>query len=321
MLLYVNSGWWNNKSKYKIAIAPREKKQARGKRGERDTRALRPCAGLRSAAEGRFGEAERLLAAALEHAIITLGEKHSQTLDAMNNLALLYTDTGKLGKAETLLVTAVDTSTELLGPDSEETLDYLHNLGLLYTKQNRFEEAEAIQVRLLASQTASLGAEHPRVLATSSNLAMLYFKQDRFAEARDLLGPAVAIYKKTVGESDPNTLIAMNNLARTLSALGATQDALELFQNVVDAAGEILPEQHWLLAVFRGYYGECLLTKPDLPAAETMLLSAHKALAASLGADHERTVRVADHLAQLYEQWNKPEQASQWRDRGKSPDE
>ncbi|MFQ5462295.1 MAG: tetratricopeptide repeat protein [Phycisphaerae bacterium] len=276
--------------------------------------------GLLYRGQGRYSDAEPLLAKALEHSIITLGEKHSQTLDAMNNLALLYTDIGKLDKAELLLVTAVDTSTELLGPENEETLDYLHNLGLLYTKQNRFDKAEAIQLRLLASQTASLGAEHPRVLATTSNLAMLYFNQGRFAQARDLLLPAVDAYRKTVGESDPNTLIAMNNLARALSALGATQEALELFQSVVDGAAGILPEQHWLLAVFRGYYGECLLTKPDLPAAETMLLSAHQALAASLGADHERTVRVANHLVQLYEQWKKPDQAAQWRDRGDLPD-
>ncbi len=284
--------------------------------GHPETITVQANLGLLYRGQGRFGEAEPLLAKALEHAIITLGEKHSQTLDAMNNLALLYTDTGKLDKAEMLLLTAIDTSTELLGAEHADTLDYLHNLGLLYTKQDRFEEAEGVQLRLLASQTASLGAEHPRVLATTSNLAMLYFKQDRFAEARDLLGPAVDVYRKTVGESDPNTLIAMNNLARALSALGATEDALALFQDVVDHAAEILPQQHWLLAVFRGYFGECLMTKPDFPAAEPMLLSAHEALAASLGADHERAVRVADHLIQLYEQWGKPEQASQWRDRG-----
>ncbi len=44
-----------------------------------------------------------------------------------------------------------------------------------------------------------------------------------------------------------------------------------------------------------------------------MLLKAHRVLEPALGDSHDRTTKVVEFLAALYEAWGKPEQAAEYR--------
>ena len=58
-------------------------------------------------AQGRYGEAEPLLAEALALRRETLGEAHPDTLHSINNMAFLYQRQGRYGEAEPLYAQAL----------------------------------------------------------------------------------------------------------------------------------------------------------------------------------------------------------------------
>jgi tetratricopeptide repeat protein len=53
--------------------------------------------------QGKFAEAEPILAQVLKAECRVLGAEHSETLNTMNNLGLLYQYQGKYAQAEPLL--------------------------------------------------------------------------------------------------------------------------------------------------------------------------------------------------------------------------
>ena len=53
--------------------------------------------------------------------------------------------------------------------------------------------------------------------------------------------------------------------------------------------------------------------KGDYDKAETLLIQAFKGRRLKLGDTHPHTVESLNNLIALYEAWNKPEKANQWR--------
>jgi tetratricopeptide (TPR) repeat protein len=62
----------------------------------------------------------------------SLGVKHTSTLRAVNNLAVLYADQGKMKEAEEMYLRALKGKEEAWGPKHTSTLDTVYNLGNFY---------------------------------------------------------------------------------------------------------------------------------------------------------------------------------------------
>ncbi len=67
------------------------------------------------------------------------------------------------------------------------------------------------------------------------------------------------------------------------------------------------------LGNFLGKHGRALAALERLGEAESVLLEAHRILAAALSNDHDQTTRVVGYLADLYDAWDKPDKAAEWR--------
>ena len=73
-------------------------------------------------ARGRYGEAEPLMAKALQLHREIHGSNHADTLLVLNNYAYLLSLLGRPKEAEPLLVEAVEASRTLFGPRHVQTL-------------------------------------------------------------------------------------------------------------------------------------------------------------------------------------------------------
>jgi tetratricopeptide (TPR) repeat protein len=71
-----------------------------------------------------------------------LGPDHTMTLQAVNNLGVLYRDQGKLAEAEQMYQRALIGKEKALGLDHISTLETVHNLGILYWNQGKLAETE-----------------------------------------------------------------------------------------------------------------------------------------------------------------------------------
>ena len=118
---------------------------------------------------------------------------------------------------------------------------------------------------------------------------------------------------KILGDDHRNTLISKSNLALLLVELGNAVEAEELAGEVVVAAREALSAEHWSQGNFLGKHGRALAALERLDDAESALLEAHGILQTALGDEHGQTKRVVGYLADLYDAWDKPEKAAEWR--------
>jgi hypothetical protein len=76
---------------------------------------------------------------------------------------------------------------------------------------------------------------------------------------------------------------------------------------------ENLPAKHFMTALTRCALGECLTAQKHIEEAETLLLASHFSLADSQGAQNPRTLLAQRRLLDLYQQWNKPDLAANFR--------
>jgi tetratricopeptide (TPR) repeat protein len=81
-------------------------------------------------AQGRYGEAERLLKRVLEAEERVFGKEHPSTLISVNNLAELYRIQGRYGEAEPLFKRALEAKERVLGKEHPSTLTSVNNLEI-----------------------------------------------------------------------------------------------------------------------------------------------------------------------------------------------
>jgi hypothetical protein len=83
----------------------------------------------------------------------------------------------------------------------------------------------------------------------------------------------------------------------------------------VRGAQKSLPPGNWHHGHYLTLHGWTLLKLGRYEEAERSLLAAHENLHAALGAQDRRLISPTKGLIELYEIWDKPDQAAQWRAR------
>jgi tetratricopeptide (TPR) repeat protein len=262
---------------------------------------------------GQHAAAQELLEGALERCRRVLGAEHPRTLATMSDLGLLYSNTQRRAEAERLLTEALEAHLRGPGERHPDTLKVMNDLAVLYQRQDRFAEALPLLERALRLQRQVLGPEHTYTVATLGNLGMLYRRQGRHADAEPLLLETLRLQRAALGDDHQNTLVALNNVGGVYADQQRHAEAEPLFAEAVERARRTLPEGHWYTGLFLGSHGTTLWKLKRYEEAEPRLLEAQRTLAAALGESHERTLRVLRLLAEMYEEWGRPEEAATFR--------
>jgi tetratricopeptide (TPR) repeat protein len=145
-----------------------------------------------------------------------LGKDHPDTVQSLNNLALVLADQGDLDGARTLLERALTIFEGRLGPDHPDTANSLNNLAGVLHEQGDLDTARTLYERALAIYEARLGKDHPATGRILSNLALVLAGQGDLDRARTLLERALAIWEARVGANHPDTASGLSNLATVL---------------------------------------------------------------------------------------------------------
>jgi tetratricopeptide (TPR) repeat protein len=136
-------------------------------------------------AQRRFAKSaiweRRLLRLRLE----TLGEKHTDTLQTMADLAWTLLKSGDLEEAEPLYVKVMVLREQVPGEKSPNVVT-MTDLALLYILQNRYAEAERILKEILAVGGAGDERDEMMVSTAAGYLKDIYLATDRLEEAEVL---------------------------------------------------------------------------------------------------------------------------------------
>src|SRR5262249_7670284 len=154
-------------------------------------------------AQGRFADAEPVIAATLDAAKHVLESGHSVIVNLQANLAETRLQQGRFAEAETLLrevleqVPAATTDVDL----TRVRFVAASKLATLCTNDQRLDDAESLSREALAGFRRVDGPHHPYTLAAIDQLALVKLAQKQPAVAADLLSEA---YEASCAASGPH---------------------------------------------------------------------------------------------------------------------
>jgi len=178
--------------------------------------------------QGRYDEAEPLYLEASNASRRVLGDEHPSTLASIGNLAGLYESQDRFDEAEPLYVEALNANRRVLGNDHPKTLTSINDLAVLYRNTGKYDAAIQMYTEVLSSAQRTLGADHPDTAVYQNGLGFTYYKQGRYDVAEPLLASSLEMGRRTLGSSHPVVLTRIERLADLLEAVGQTDRAQRL---------------------------------------------------------------------------------------------
>jgi serine/threonine protein kinase/Flp pilus assembly protein TadD len=208
---------------------------------------------------GEYAEAERHALRAWELSRGTLGEEHTQTLESMNNLAVVYTLQERLEEARKLHEETLQIRHRIFGTENLRTLASMNNLALVLERQDRLGEARKLHEEALQVRRRISGPEDPETLQSMMNLAIVLRAQGQLEEARKLFEETLLLDRRLHHSDHPARITLMGSLAGVLRLLGRPAEARKLYEETLQLCHRIYGLEHpntlltmnslaWLLA-------------------------------------------------------------------------
>jgi len=241
------------------------------------------------------------------------GGEDPRTIETLTNLGSVYDEQGLQDEAATLLEEAVETSLRVAGEESVGTLVPMAYLARVYKNQKRYDEAESLLVRVVAIRTRVARREHPDTLGAMHELAWLYSLMERYDDAESLYREVIDLAPGAFGPDHPYLPAYTGNLGSLYLRQGRYEDAERTYGEAVALARRILPGGAFEIGMLLKGHGTALRGLRRWEAAEAALRESHSLLGESRGEDFAGTRRVREELALLYDEWGKPERASEFR--------
>jgi non-specific serine/threonine protein kinase/serine/threonine-protein kinase len=249
---------------------------------------------------GRYADAQRHAARALELRRRVLGERNKETLDSMFSLAIAYDAQDNLPPAEALLVKLVDARKSVLGKEHPDTLRAMARLGEVYTFEGQEARAEELLKSASQVQSRTLGAEHNDTLTTLFGLGTVYYHEARYAEAVALLDHLWTVRRRLLGEEHPDTLTTANNLANGYFRQNQFAQAGAIYQSLLDINRRVSGEEHPRTLNSMTNLANALQMQGKYQQAEPLFVKALDAQRRLRGDSAPATLTVMGDLGELY---------------------
>ncbi|KAJ7734474.1 hypothetical protein B0H16DRAFT_1695868 [Mycena metata] len=131
-------------------------------------------------------KAKELELVVVEKRTAILGADHLDTLSAMYNLALTYSELDQFQEAEKLEQVVVEKRSTILGVAHLDTLSAMQNLAVTYLMLNQLENAQKLQTEVMKKLRTIRGDDHPLTILSIRNLALTCRALGKVTEAEDL---------------------------------------------------------------------------------------------------------------------------------------
>jgi eukaryotic-like serine/threonine-protein kinase len=264
----------------------------------------------------RSSEAIPILEESLRRFESTLGPRHGKTLVTRATLGGAYQDVGRIAEATVAFEVAFNTLNAVFGANHPNTLATRALLADAYLLDHRFLEALAMQKELIKVAELTFGIDHPNTTIIRANLASAYLAAGQFdaaeAEYRRFLEKA----RSTFGPEDSRTELGLGRLGSCLVKQQKWAAAEPIVRELLSIREKTQPDG-WSTFSARSALGECLVGQSRFAEAEAAVLGGYdgmKARADQIAPDAKpRLTDAAARIVQLYQAWDKPKEAAEWR--------
>lgn len=170
------------------------------------------------------------------------GERHEDTITAMNRVTSALFQEGDYADCEPYARKLVDAAVQAYGPDHGRTLTATHNLGMTLFLNNKLDEAGDVLERAVIGRRAALGPTNEKTVASIHALAIVRFEQGRHSDAANLFREEIAALQDASPGGHWHIADARGRLGASLTSMGQFEEAeamlLDSFAELKDTFGE-----------------------------------------------------------------------------------
>jgi serine/threonine protein kinase len=262
---------------------------------------------------GQFDEAERLERASLEIRRRQFGSDHPDTLLSMGALGNILRDRRQFIEAEQLLRETVDRHGALFGAEHPHTIVMQANLGNVLLSQNRYSEAEPLLRQAVESSLRIIGPDHINTMRIHLLWTKALARIGRLSEAVTELRQSLAAHQRFFGADHRAVAVVQSELGETLLEAEDYVEAASVFQANLNLL-QNLPEPNEREKIRNQLsLSACRLKLRQFDEAEQLLLDCHRSLQRPSVNRDEFELPTITGFVMLYDAWEKPEQATEWR--------
>jgi serine/threonine protein kinase len=264
--------------------------------------------------QGKYVEAEHLSTTVVETRQRLLGRAHSDTLASMGQLAVVYWYQRRYAKAETLFSEVWELHRQELGEDHPDTLGALSGVVWTYLRQRRYAEAEPLAEHVFQTCLETLGEDHYMTQGATDGVVEVYTARGRLEGAEEMGRKGLELKRRALGEEHPETLESMGLLARVYARQGRYDEAAQLYEAVHETQRRLSMQYDKVLRQLVGL-ANLYVQQARYGEAEPLLQQELRRRERQFGPDHPHTLDSLRELVHLYESWNKPDEAEQYKAR------
>ncbi len=264
-------------------------------------------------AKNELGAAETLYREAIALIKENLGDNHPLIAYYLQNLAVVLQAKGDTEAAEAMFHESIKVTREVFGDEHSLLGGSLVMLGTLLHNKGQLDAAEMAFRDALAVHRNARGLDHPYVAYDMTSLAMLLNDQGKLHESERLLREALKLYEESLGPEHQYVASTLTELGAVLIEKGAPEKAIPLLQRAIAIRAKDYPPTNPLVAATNTVYAHALARLGRYEEAERLLLDNYPNLTGNDGPLDRRSRRALLWTADLYEAWNKPEEATRYR--------
>ncbi len=179
-----------------------------------------------------------------EYCLKEYGEKHLDTLYALNELAAMYSLNGQYSKALELNQLTYQISCEMPMEANIGILIMKGNMAQTYGMLGEHQKALQIKEEIYTLAKQILSEDHPFFLLSLNNLASTLDKLGKWERALELKQKAYRLLKESRGSRHPHTISALCNLATSYYNMGSYTKSRELNEEAYQLCSEEHGEEH-----------------------------------------------------------------------------
>jgi tetratricopeptide (TPR) repeat protein len=239
-----------------------------------------------------------------------LPEANNEIAVGMNNLAVLLRRRGELEAAKEMYQQALGIQEQVLGPMHPEVAATLGNLASLMNAMDRNAEAIELGNRALAIRRQQYQGDHPSIALTLMNLGQWHGESGALDLADAELRESLAMRTRLLGADHPDLALSRMVLANHLVETGRTGEGCALAPNSVTELAAAFGDGNWRVAAAQSLAGACLHAEGRREESEAALLASLAGLDSAAVTTRRQALR---RLVRLYEDWNRPQDASRYR--------
>lgn len=247
----------------------------------------------------KYDRAIELYNSVLELKRTKYGEQDNRTLTSLHNLAGVYYEKGDFQEAIQIYKDVLELRRKVLKENHADTLDTINNLALAYSRVSEFDQAIPLFEQLLRVRRQKYAKGHPKIVASLVNLADSLDRNGDLNSSVDYLSEAFQLAKQN-SDTNHDTMTAGQNLAATFRALNRYEEAVEIYDQLLEFLSVNPPVNKNLRLQIQFELGQTLRENGELERAIQVLTETAKAQKQVLGDQDLQVLYTMNSIGATY---------------------